>query len=87
MLTFLVKLVEKEPTMARFVTLPLNAESTELMKLDLPEPTGPRRRTLASVASAQSGLYEPMLFIRLVFCLRGSRSVLPLVFQNMIMHI
>lgn len=70
MLTFLVKLVEKEPTMARLVTLPLNTDWTELMKLDFPEPTGPRRRTLASGASAQPGLYEATLFSRVVFCLR-----------------
>lgn len=53
--------------MARLVTLPLNTDWTELMKLDFPEPTGPRRRTRA--ASVQLGLYELMFFIRVVLCL------------------
>ena len=54
--TFLVKLPEAEPTMARLVTRPLNADWTELMKLDFPEPTGPRRRTRAWVTSSLLGL-------------------------------
>lgn len=54
--TFLVKLVDEEPTMARLVTLPLNTDWTELMKLDFPELTGPRRRTRAWVTSPQLGL-------------------------------
>lgn len=45
--TFLVQPVEEQPTMARLVTLPLNADWTELMKLDFPEPIGPRKRTRA----------------------------------------
>lgn len=49
--TFLVKLDKDEPTMARLVTLPLKTDWTELMKLDFPEPTGPRRRTRAWVTS------------------------------------
>ncbi|TNN41459.1 hypothetical protein EYF80_048365 [Liparis tanakae] len=54
--TFLVKLPEEEPTMARLVTRPLNTDWTELMKLDFPEPTGPRRRTRARGTSALLGL-------------------------------
>lgn len=46
LLTLLVKLVVEVPTMARLVTLPLKTDWTELMKLDFPEPTGPRSRTL-----------------------------------------
>lgn len=76
--TFLVKLVEKEPTMALLMTLPLNTDWTELMKLDFPEPTGPTRRTRA--ASVQLGLYELMLFIRVVFCLHQSASIMLLLF-------
>ncbi|KAG7275259.1 hypothetical protein CRUP_034986 [Coryphaenoides rupestris] len=36
-----------EPTMAWFRTLPENTDWTELMKLDFPEPTGPRINTRA----------------------------------------
>lgn len=80
--TFLVKLVEQEPTMARLMTLPLNTDWTELMKLDFPDPTGPRRRTLASLVFGQLGWYEPTLFIRVVFCLRTNVSMRCLTHSN-----
>lgn len=53
--TFLVQPEEEEPTMARLLTLPLNTDWTELMKLDFPEPTGPRKRTRAWGTSAHLG--------------------------------
>lgn len=72
--------------MARLMTLPLNTDWTELMKLDFPEPTGPTRRTRA--ASVQLGLYELMLFTRVVLCLHQSASIMPpLTLLNMTMHI
>ncbi|XP_055021237.1 interferon-induced protein 44-like [Boleophthalmus pectinirostris] len=41
--------------MALLVTLPSNTDCTELMKLDLPEPTGPTRRTRACATSRLQG--------------------------------
>ena len=54
--TFLVKLAEEEPTMARLVNLPVKTDWTELMKLDLPAPTGPSSRTRASDKASKPGL-------------------------------
>lgn len=81
--TFLVQPMEEQPTMARLVTLPLNTDWTELIKLDFPEPTGPRKRTRAWRTSAHLGANLVMSSNRLSFHLeQGNGEVCGIFFLS-----